>query len=89
MARIGEQERARLHQAMMSVVDTQLETDDPPETRATLDRLIAEGHDPDQARHLIAGAVVEMTVRTLRGHEYDPAHYVKLLDRLPKMPWEE
>ena len=40
--------------AFMEVVVNQLETGDPPETRATLERLMAAGHSNSEAMQLIA-----------------------------------
>ena len=43
---------------MYEVVDNQLRDGTPLETRQTLERLIAEGHTRQEARRLIACAVV-------------------------------
>ena len=75
--------------AMYDVVDNQLREDQPPETRQTLERLMAEGHSQAAARQLIA-AVVSSEIFEMLKHQrpYDQARYVAALQRLPKLPWE-
>ncbi len=43
--------------AIYDVVDNQLRDGEPPETRQTLERLLAEGHSLSEARRLIAAVV--------------------------------
>jgi len=75
--------------AMYEVVDNQLRDGVPPETRQTLDRLMAEGHSRAEARRLIAAVVSSEIFEVLkRNRPYDQARYVAALQRLPKMPWE-
>lgn len=88
MTGIEPADRERLREAMMQVVDNQLKANDPPETAQTLERLMAEGCDEDEARNLIACAVVEIMTATLGGKPYDHERYLKLLARLPTRPWE-
>jgi hypothetical protein len=78
-----------LQAAIYEVVDNQLRDGTPPETRQTLDRLVAEGHTRQEARRLIACAVVSEIFGILKRHEpYDEARYIATLQRLPTMPWE-
>jgi uncharacterized protein YoaH (UPF0181 family) len=70
--------------AYMEVVESQLETGDPPETKATLDRLMAEGNSQGEAMKLIAAvARIEMQAMIAAGRAFDNAHYAKLLAKLP------
>ncbi len=75
--------------AMLQVVDNQLRDGEPPETRQTLERLMAEGHSEAEARQLIA-AVVSSEIYAVLKHNrpYDEAKYVAALQRLPKLPWD-
>ncbi len=75
--------------AMYEVVDNQLRAGDPPETRQTLERLMAEGHSEAEARRMIA-AMVASEIFDMLKHKaaYDPARYLAALKRLPKMPWD-
>ena len=75
--------------AMFRVVDNQLRDGEPPETKQTLDRLVAEGHSQSEARRLIAAVVASEIFEVLkRKRPYDRAGYVAALQRLPKMPWD-
>jgi len=61
----------------------------PPETRHTLDRLLAAGYPETEARRLIACAVTSEIFNVLtRRQPYDEARYVAALRRLPTLPWE-
>ena len=75
--------------AIYEVVDNQLRDGEPPETKQTLERLLAEGHSRSEARRLIA-AVVSSEIFEVLKHKrpYDQARYVAALARLPKMPWD-
>jgi len=75
--------------AIMEVVDNQLRDGTPPETRQTLDRLLADGHTEDEARRLIACAVTSEIFDVLTHKQpYDEARYVAALRRLPTLPWK-
>ncbi|MBN2303252.1 MAG: hypothetical protein JXQ72_02165 [Anaerolineae bacterium] len=47
-----------LKRAALETVDNQLRANDPPETRQTLDRLIAAGHSRKEAKELIGSVVL-------------------------------
>ena len=75
-----------LRDVFMEIVVTQLETGDPPETKATLDRLIALGHTREEAMQLIAAvARKEMQAMIVAAREFDNARYADLLARLPTL----
>ncbi len=75
--------------AIMVVVDNQLRDDTPPETRQTLDRLLAAGYPEEEARRLIACTVTSEIFDVLKNHQpYDEARYLAALHRLPTLPWE-
>ena len=75
--------------AMLQVVDNQLRDGEPPETRQTLERLMAEGHSEAEARQLIAAVVSSEIFGVLKYQRpYDQANYVAALQRLPKLPWD-
>ena len=75
--------------AILEVVDTQLRDGTPPETRHTLDRLLAAGYSETEARRLIACAVTSEIFDVLtRKQPYDEARYLAALRRLPTLPWE-
>ena len=72
--------------AFMEVVESQLESGDPPEAKATLDRLMASGHSHGDAKKLIAAvARNEMQAMLAAGRQFDNARYSKLLAKLPEI----
>ena len=74
--------------AMYEVVDNQLRDGEPPETKQTLERLMAEGLSQSEARRLIAAVVASEIFAVLkRKRPYDRARYVAALAQLPEMPW--
>jgi hypothetical protein len=76
----------RLRDAILEVVDTQLSEGDPPETRQTFDRLVADGYSPEGARQLIAHVVVHEIFAVLaRGEQYNQVRFLAGLKRLPRL----
>lgn len=72
--------------AFMEVVANQLETGDPPEARATLDRLVAAGNTEGEAMQLIAAvARNEMQAMLAGSRQFDNVRYAKLLAKLPAL----
>lgn len=72
--------------AFMEVVVNQLETGDPPETKTTLERLMADGNSQGEAMQLIAAvARNEMQAMLAAGRSFDNARYAQLLAKLPKL----
>ena len=72
--------------AYMEIVENQLETGDPPESRATLDRLKAAGNTENEALQLMAAvARNEMQAMLAEGRQFDNARYAKLLAKLPDL----
>ena len=79
-----EQPNLRLRATLLEVVDNQLRDNDPPETRTTLDRLVASGLPEAEAKLHIARAVLTEMNTMLRDREhYSVERYVRNLDRLP------
>ena len=72
--------------AFMEIVVSQLETGDPPETKATLERLMAAGNSRGEAMQLIAAvARNEMQAMLAAGRQFDNARYAALLAKLPQI----
>jgi hypothetical protein len=65
-----------LKAAILEIVDNQLRSNDPPETRFTFNRLINEGCSDEKAKELI-GCVVTSEI-------FD----VLNLNALAKLPWD-
>lgn len=79
--------REMLRRQMLEVVENQLRANDPPETRATLDRLVAEGHSTSDAKRLIASVVVAEMFHVMKHQQpYNTSRFVAGLHRLPELP---
>jgi len=69
--------------AFLDTVLNQLETGDPPETKATFDRLMAEGHPRNHALQLIAAALrTEMNRMMSESSPFDNERYAALLAKI-------
>jgi len=80
----------RLRAAVLEVVDNQLTSGQPAETRATFERLRLKGHSAREAKRLIACVASceifdMMTTKTV----FDTQRLVARRQRLPRMPWDE
>ena len=72
-----------LKAAILEVVENQIREGDPPETRQTLERLLAAGYSRKQATEMIGSAVVEEIWAVLHDHKpFDRARFVGLLEKL-------
>jgi hypothetical protein len=79
-----------LHAAIMAVVDNQLRSNDPPQTQQTFKRLIDAGISEKEAKRLIACVVSAEIFDVLKKQEpFNLERFVKGLDKLPAMPWDE
>ena len=73
--------------AIMEAVENQLRDQDPPETSKTYDRLMASGHSDQEAKRLIAVALVtEMNDMMNKKRIFNLERYIRLLGNLPKLP---
>lgn len=76
--------------AILEVVENQLDANDPPKIRETLNRLMAEGIERDEALKYIACALsVEIFGAMKHSEPFNPEWYNNNLDGLPDMPWED
>lgn len=83
------QENERLKKAIVEVVQAQIRDRQPPETKATMDRLLAEGVSEQEAMKLIGYVVASEVFAVLRqGRKYDEKRYVQALKNLPRGPWD-
>lgn len=84
-----EESNPRLKATFLQVVDNQLKANNPPETRQTLDRLIAQGISREDAKIYIAKAVCVEVFNIMKHNKpCDQARYVRNLQRLPEEPQE-
>jgi hypothetical protein len=76
-----------LRASFLEIVDNQLRANDPPETRETFNRLVAQGISEKDARAYIAQAVCVETYDILKHKRpFNLQRYVKNLQLLPKQP---
>ncbi|HET6572507.1 MAG TPA: hypothetical protein VFG68_02815 [Fimbriiglobus sp.] len=79
----------RLRRALLEIVRNQLRAGNPPETRATLERLLAQGLPRERVLELIACVVASEVVDMVNSDQpYDEARYLAGLRALPRLPWE-
>ncbi len=72
---------------ILEVVNNQIGANNPPETKQTLGRLIAEGFSKAEAKDMIACVVLSEMFDMLKGEEvYNEQRYVAALNKLPDMP---
>lgn len=77
----------RIQSAVLEVVETQVDTNDPPETGMTLIRLINEGYTPKDSKDLIGCVVLSEVFDVMKnGEVFDLQRYVDALNRLPQIP---
>jgi hypothetical protein len=80
----------QLHAAIMKVVENQLRSNDPLQTQQTFKRLVDAGHSEAEAKRLIGCVVSSEIFDVLKKQEpFNLDRFVKALDRLPAMPWDE
>jgi transcriptional regulator of NAD metabolism len=72
-----------LKAAILEVVENQLRDNDPPETRQTLERLLAAGYSRKQAVEMIGSAVVGEIWSVL--HEKQPFDRTRFVESLEKL----
>jgi hypothetical protein len=81
------EKKPRVNKLILDVVEKQLESCRPVQTRETLDRLMAQGFSEEDAKHLIGSAmVVEMRSVVSEGRTFQEERFVSLLQDLPRLP---
>jgi hypothetical protein len=86
----SERSNPHLQAAIIEVVENQLRNNDPPQTNQTFKRLIEAGHSEKEAKRLIACVVSAEIFDVLKKNQpFNLDRFVKGLNKLPTMPWEE
>ncbi len=76
-----------LKHEFLKVVEEQLQNAHPPVAAHTLQRLLAEGYSPSEARLLMAQCVAAEYVAAMQQDvPFDYERYAKCLDALPHIP---
>ena len=79
----------RAGEIMIGVVENQIRDHDPPETRITLERLMALGESRENAMRYIASVLSVEIYEILKGETpYNQERYLTNLKNLPELPWD-
>jgi len=80
----------KIRQAILEVINNQVQNNNPPETKQTLIRLQEQGYSRDEALKLV-GYVVASEVSSVlqQNRPYDEGRYIDALKALPQLPWEK
>jgi hypothetical protein len=72
---------------MFDIVETQIQENEPPETKQTLNRLLEEGYSREEAMELIA-IVVASEIYDVMKHQqpFNRNRFVERLEDLPELP---
>jgi hypothetical protein len=72
-----------LHVSFHVTLERQLQANDPPCVRTTLDRLLARGDDPHESKHAIMNVFVQQLWKVLSEHtKFDVKRYCRELAKL-------
>jgi len=75
----------RLSAAVIQVVETQIDSNDPPETKQTFERLISEGFSEKVAKELLGTVVIAEVFGVMKdGKPFNIERYVSALNKLPQ-----
>jgi hypothetical protein len=78
-----------LTRAFLEIVENQIRDNDPPETKETVQRLVAQGISKQDAKILVAQAVcVEIWDAMTNGVPFNRERFVRNLRHLPNEPQE-
>ena len=78
-----------LREQIFEIIKNQMKDNNPPETKATYDRLRKEGFDDSQTRQMIGQCLsVELFEVIKSGKPYNNERYTKNLKALPKEPFD-
>jgi hypothetical protein len=84
-----EPDRKMVQEALFEAIENQMKEGEPRETKATFDRLLADGYSRRETMKFLASVLlVELNDMVRDNRLYDEASYVKKLKTLPLLPWE-
>ncbi len=77
----------RIREATLQILDNQLRDNDPPETKETYHRLLAEGFSRKKARDLLAAAIlIEVYDMLTEMKPFNHERFNNMLNGLPEIP---
>ena len=78
---------AAVRRALRETLEQEIARGDPPETRATLERLIEEGVGEEEAWRLLSLVLLDELNKIMRQQRpFDRTRYVAALHALPSLP---
>jgi len=78
-----------LRNQIFEIINNQLKSNNPPEIKATFDRLQKQGFDEFQTRQMIGQCLaVELFDVIKHGKPYNNERYIKNLIKLPNEPFD-
>lgn len=78
-----------LQKQFLNTIVEQIRSNDPPETRATCERLLAEGHAEKKIYRMLTAVLATEVYKVLKEQlPYDHVRFVDNLNKLPTLPWE-
>jgi hypothetical protein len=79
-----------VREAIFEAIENQVRDNNPPITRETLDRLIAEGFSKHEAMKMIGFALANEISEIMNNKQlFNEERYSQNLGNLPDLPWEE
>jgi hypothetical protein len=89
-ARPQSQDSQLANAAIMEALDYQLKNNDPPETRATYERLKQKGIDEAETRRLLACVIAAEIYDVIKNESaFNLARFTERLSALPDTSWME
>jgi len=77
-------------EAIFEAVENQIRDNNPPITKETFDRLIAEGYSKNEAMKLIGFSLANEISEIMNNNQlFNEERYSQNLRNLPDLPWEE
>lgn len=79
----------KIREQIFEIIKNQLRDNNPPETKATYNRLKKQGFDDLQTRQMIAQCIAVELFEVMKFQKpFDNKRYVKNLNGLPKEPFD-
>ena len=79
--------KRQVKEGMVEAITTQIETNDPPVSRATFYRLCDSGYSEEEAKGLMANILVHEMFMVMKHKEaFDLNRYTAMLSNLPRVP---
>lgn len=79
----------KIREQIFEIIKNQIRDNNPPETKATFDRLRKQGFDDFQTRQMIGQCLIVELFDVMKfGKPYNNDRYVKNLKALPKEPFD-